>query len=55
MPIFDTESEEPGALDVYVDSNGWIWFDVQDTILHDANVLIAPMAMAQPNKPSMRG
>jgi hypothetical protein len=42
MPIFDTESEEPGALDVYVDSNGWIWFDVQDTILHDANVLIAP-------------
>lgn len=35
--IFDTEAEVPGALDVYIDSDGWIWFDVQDSIIVSNN------------------
>ncbi len=42
MLIFDTELEAPGALDVYVDSEGWIWFDVQGTVIHLSNVLATP-------------
>ncbi|MEM7117131.1 MAG: LamG-like jellyroll fold domain-containing protein, partial [Chloroflexota bacterium] len=42
MTIMETDVDLPGSLDIYVDSDGWIWFDIQDTLLKNHNVGATP-------------
>lgn len=35
--LLDTNPQIPGALDIYLDSDGWIWFEMQDTIIVSHN------------------